>query len=50
MIPCDSCLYDIKGCCAYDEPLGRYCILGDAYQPKLPEQITIFELLDKPND
>lgn len=29
--PCDSCLYDIKGCCDYDEPLGRHCELGNAY-------------------
>lgn len=29
--PCDTCVYDIKGCCAYDEPLRRHCVEGDSY-------------------
>lgn len=45
--PCDTCFYDINGCCSYDEPLGRYCVLGSAYKPKLPHQISIFEILGK---
>lgn len=45
--PCDTCFYDVKGCCDYDEPLGRHCVLGSAYKPKLPKQITIFEILGK---
>ena len=48
--PCDSCAYDVNGCCNYDEPLGRYCVLGSAYKPRLPEQITIFEILGKEED
>jgi hypothetical protein len=47
MFPCDTCAHDVKGCCDYDEPLGHYCVLGSAYQPKLPEQITIFDLLER---
>lgn len=42
---CDTCFYDVKGCCSYDEPLGKYCVLGSAYKAKIPEQITIFEIL-----
>lgn len=44
--PCDSCEYDVGGCCDYDEPLGRYCVLGSAYKPK-NKQISIFDLLKK---
>lgn len=29
---CDRCLYNEKGCCSYNEPLGRTCIEGDAYE------------------
>lgn len=43
--PCDSCAYDVQGCCDYDEPLGRFCVLGSAYKPKQPKQISIFEIL-----
>jgi len=43
--PCDSCDYDMNGCCNYDEPLGRFCVLGSAYKPKQPKQLTIFEIL-----
>ena len=32
--PCDTCKHDVQGCCDYDEPLGRHCVLGDAYEPK----------------
>lgn len=42
---CDTCNYDIKGCCSYDEPLGKYCVLGNAYKPKIPKQISIFEII-----
>jgi len=45
-LPCDDCIHDIKGCCDYDEPLGRYCVLGSAYEPR-KKQITIFEILEK---
>ena len=34
--PCDTCEHDVKGCCDYDEPLGRNCVLGDAYQERKP--------------
>jgi hypothetical protein len=27
---CDTCLFDINGCCSFNEPLGRYCTLGDS--------------------
>ena len=29
---CDTCKHDVKGCCDYDEPLGRHCVLGSAYK------------------
>lgn len=28
--PCDSCVYDINGCCGYDD-VKRHCTLGDKY-------------------
>lgn len=34
---CESCRYNENGCCSYDEPLGRYCVEGDAYELKVPE-------------
>lgn len=34
---CETCRYLVKGCCSYNEPLGRYCVLGDAYEFKPPE-------------
>ena len=37
---CDTCKHDVKGCCDYDEPLGRHCVLGDAYEEDL-ERMTI---------
>ena len=46
---CDTCAYDVQGCCDYDEPLGRYCVLGSAYKPK-DNQITIFDLLSEAKD
>lgn len=33
---CDTCRYNDKGCCSYNEPLGRYCINGDAYEKAAP--------------
>jgi len=27
---CDTCLFDVNGCCSLSEPNGRYCILGDS--------------------
>ena len=44
-LPCNDCLYDVKGCCDYNEPLGRACILGSAYKPKPLAQISIDEYL-----
>ena len=46
-LPCDSCLHDIQGCCDYDEPRGKYCVLGSAYKRKPMEQISIFDLLEE---
>lgn len=43
-LPCDSCAYDVRGCCDYDEPLGKYCVNGDAYTPRR-QQISIFDIL-----
>ena len=34
---CETCRYCEQGCCSYNEPLGRYCVLGDAYEFKAPE-------------
>lgn len=33
-LPCDTCKYDVKGCCAYNMPLGDFCRLGDKWEPK----------------
>ena len=33
---CDSCRYNEKGCCSYNEPLGRYCVMGNAYEKAAP--------------
>lgn len=35
---CETCRYCEEGCCSYNEPLGRYCVLGDAYEFKAPEK------------
>lgn len=32
---CDRCVYNNNGCCGYDEPLGRYCVEGDAFEDVL---------------
>lgn len=37
-LPCDTCKFDVKGCCAYNRPLGDFCRLGDKWQPKEPEE------------
>ena len=34
--PCDTCRYNEKGCCSYNEPLGRYCVMGNAYEKAAP--------------
>ena len=39
---CETCRYFVKGCCSYNEPLGRYCVLGDAYEFKVPEEVPQF--------
>lgn len=36
LLPCDTCGYDIKGCCAY-ENIDDYCVLGDKWIPKEEE-------------
>ena len=45
---CDTCLFDINGCCSFSEPCGRYCTLGDSkvdintpveYLPKINAKI-----------
>lgn len=33
---CDTCRYNEKGCCSYNEPLGRYCVNGNAYEKAAP--------------
>ena len=33
---CDTCRYNEKGCCSYNEPLGRYCVMGNAYEKAAP--------------
>ena len=33
-LPCDTCGYDVKGCCDYDYHSGSYCVLGDKWKPK----------------
>lgn len=39
---CESCRYNENGCCSYDEPLGRYCVEGSAYELKVPEKAPQF--------
>lgn len=35
VLPCDTCGYDIKGCCDYDYHKNNdYCVLGDKWIPK----------------
>lgn len=29
---CDFCQYDQGGCCDYNEPLGRVCVLGSGFK------------------
>lgn len=36
-LPCDTCEWDDRGCCSYDVPLGRTCVLGNAYRKKVKE-------------
>lgn len=43
---CESCRYNEKGCCSYDEPLGRYCVEGSAYELKVPEKAPQFPEAD----
>ena len=33
-LPCDTCRFDVHGCCDYNMPLGDFCRLGDKWQPK----------------
>ena len=38
-LPCDTCGHDIKGCCDYDYINNHdYCVLGDKWIPKAPEE------------
>ena len=46
-LPCDDCVHDVQGCCNYDEPLGRACVLGSAYKQKPLEQLSIFDFLEE---
>lgn len=39
---CETCRYFVKGCCSYNEPLGRYCVMGDAYEFKVPKEAPQF--------
>lgn len=43
---CDRCVYNDKGCCSYDEPLGRHCVLGDAFVEDL-EKMNFYDLLSE---
>lgn len=39
-LPCDTCGYDVKGCCDYDYINNNdYCVLGDKWIPKAPEHV-----------
>ena len=31
---CAYCLHEVKGCCDYNEPLGRTCVLGSGFKKK----------------
>lgn len=40
-LPCDTCGHDIKGCCDYDYINNHdYCVLGDKWIPKAPEEVA----------
>ena len=38
-LPCDTCGYDVKGCCDYDYHQGDFCRLGDKWKPKEEPEI-----------
>lgn len=45
-LPCDTCGYDVKGCCDYDYINNHdYCVLGDKWIPKAPGPF-----MNKPED
>lgn len=45
LLPCDTCGYDIRGCCAYDYIKNHdYCRLGDKWIPK--ETIHPVDIMD----
>lgn len=33
LLPCDTCLYEINGCCDCDETPDDYCVNGSKYKP-----------------
>jgi hypothetical protein len=36
--PCDTYKHDVKGCCDYNEPLGKTYVLGSAYETTEEEE------------
>lgn len=34
-LPCDTCGYDVQGCCDYPVTTDDYCILGDKWIPNV---------------
>ena len=41
-LPCDTCGYDVNGCCNYDYHQGDYCRLGDKWKPKEEKVVCQF--------
>lgn len=44
--PCDTCKHDVKGCCDYNEPLGKTCVLGSAYESNEWIHLTIWDYIE----
>lgn len=44
--PCDTCKHDVQGCCDYDEPLGRHCVLGSAYESNEWTRLTLWDYIE----
>ncbi len=41
-LPCDTCGYDVQGCCDYDNE-DMHCVCGDAWKPREQEQVETVE-------
>jgi hypothetical protein len=42
LLPCDTCGWDLTGCCDYDNE-DMHCVCGDAWKPKEPDPVKTVE-------